>query len=355
MKILIVKASSLGDIIQSFPCVAYLRKKFPLAQIDWVVEKKFAELLHAHPELSRILEFDTYQWRHSLFSCESWRELRQFSKILRDREYDVVFDLQGNYKSSLFCGLARSKIKIGFGSSTASNKANIFFTNRRVDPLPEKNIREDYLALIYSYCGVDAEGLEDQVTLKITREEALNIQAILQSLPVDRQPFVMVCPGSAWPNKQLNQKALIDFLTLLNEKLSCSYLFVWGTDKEKGLADYLKTLYPATSLVVDRMSLPALQNLMSHMQWVIAMDSLPLHLAGTTTTSTFSVFGASLGRKYAPIGVHHQFLQGGCPYGNTFDKRCSVLRTCSSGACIKTLSGQDLFEAFLDSFPLNFE
>lgn len=99
--------------------------------------------------------------------------------------------------------------------------------------------------------------------------------------------------------------------------------------------------------VVDRLSLPALQNLMAHVDLVITMDSLPLHLAGTTMIPTYSFFGASSANKYKPLGKQSGTYQGICPYDRQFEKRCPILRTCKTGACIKNLEGSQLFEEFM--------
>jgi heptosyltransferase-1 len=71
-------------------------------------------------------------------------------------------------------------------------------------------------------------------------------------------------------------------------------------------------------------------------------------LAGSTSTPTYSIFGASSAQKYKPIGTCHKAFQGECPYGKTFEKRCDILRTCKTGACIKQLQGEQLFNHFFD-------
>lgn len=156
----------------------------------------------------------------------------------------------------------------------------------------------------------------------------------------------MVCTGSNWPNKQLGKESLLAFLKLIVQQLPGRLLFVWGTEEEKRLVDELTTHFPQNAFVVDKMGLPMLQNLMAELDLVIAMDSLPLHLAATTSTPTYSVFGASLANKYKPLGKLHHAFQGECPYGKKFEKRCPILRTCSTGKCIKDINGETLFKHF---------
>jgi heptosyltransferase-1 len=157
---------------------------------------------------------------------------------------------------------------------------------------------------------------------------------------------VMVCPGSNWPNKQLSQETLRSFLHCFAEKLEAHFIFLWGHKEEKELAERLALSFPRKGTVLNKVTLPTLQNLMSKVDLVIAMDSLPLHLAATTATPSYSIFGASSAHKYKPIGLHHEAFQGSCPYGQTFTKRCDKLRTCKTGACIKDLQGKQLFDHF---------
>ena len=94
------------------------------------------------------------------------------------------------------------------------------------------------------------------------------------------------------------------------------------------------------------MSLPLWQHFMYLVDGVISVDSAALHLCGTTTTPSFSLFGPSSALAYRPLGSKHDAFQGTCPYGTTFDKRCPSLRTCETGACLKEVSPDVLFGQF---------
>lgn len=343
---LIVKTSSLGDIIQSFSSLSYLRHKFPDAQIDWVVEKPFADMVAAHPDVTNVITLDTKHWRSALFSPGCWKEMLKFRKMLRLNRYDAVFDLQGNVKSGLITSLVSAKAKVGFGWKTVHEKPNTIFTNRRYDPPKGVNIRDDYLLVVKGFFNDMEPFPESRVRLKLSKDKASIMEDILSKPELSQGPKVMVCPGSAWPNKQLTKEALIDFLQRLQSYLGCGFVIVWGSTAEQQLANELKSNLNSKSLVIDRLPLASLQNLMDRMDLVVAMDSLPLHLAGTTGSPTFSVFGASLASKFKPAGKKHLSLQGTCPYGRTFEKRCPILRTCTTGACIRSFSGEAVFNSF---------
>lgn len=348
MKILIIKTSSLGDIIHAFPSVAYLKSRFPNCQIDWVVEAPFAELVQSHPSIHRVICIKSKVWRKAPFKKINRQEMLQCRKQLRETEYDVVFDLQGNIKSTLILAQTKSKHKVGFGFKSVPEWPNALFTHYRFNPPSGNNIREDYLNLVQSYFNEkNGSSISENLQLKISSEQKAKIESILKQLP--KSKLVMVCPGSAWPNKQMTTESLIDFLRLVQQDCQCHFLILWGSPQEKELAQTLCNQLSHNATVLEKLPLQVLQNLMGRVDQVIAMDSLPLHLAGTTTTPTFSVFGPSLAKKYGPEGSSHRSFQGKCPYGRTFDKRCPILRTCPTGSCIRGLSGQQVFHEWKDA------
>jgi len=107
MKILLVKLSSLGDVIHALPVVQDIRAALPDAQIDWVVEKSFAPVLALCPALHRVIACDLRRWRKSPFSAPTRQQWNAFKADLRQTPYDAVIDLQGLSKSALVARLAR--------------------------------------------------------------------------------------------------------------------------------------------------------------------------------------------------------------------------------------------------------
>lgn len=344
--ILIVKTSAMGDLIHVYPVIDYLSKKFPRAKIDWVVEAPCAGLVQTHPGIHKPLIVSTKAWRRQLFDKQTYQELNTFRKQLREVNYDLVLDLQGNIKSGLIVSQARGRNKVGFAFKSVPEKPNLLFTNHRYNPHANGNIRQDYLAIVTSFFNDPIPAESGKVTLKISEQQRDVVKAVMAGVPNPQRATVIVCPGSAWQNKQMTPEALSAFLAQVQKLMGCNYLFVWGSPEEKQIAENLNAQFAGKSLVVEKMSLAMLQNLMGISDLVIAMDSLPLHLAGTTDTPSYSVFGASSAEKYKPLGPHHGAYQGTCPYGRTFVKRCPILRTCPTGACIRGLDGPTVFDNF---------
>lgn len=107
MKILLVKLSSLGDVVHALPVVQDIHAALPEAQIDWVVEKSFAALLSRHPGLHRVISCEIRRWRKSPLSAATRQQWRAFKAELQLDSYDAVIDLQGLTKSALVARLAK--------------------------------------------------------------------------------------------------------------------------------------------------------------------------------------------------------------------------------------------------------
>jgi heptosyltransferase-1 len=106
MRILLVKTSSLGDVIHNLPVLSDLHRQFPEARIDWVVEENFIDLPRLHPRVGRVIPVAIRRWRKALFSRETWREIGLFRRSLAETPYDQVIDTQGLVKSALLTRLA---------------------------------------------------------------------------------------------------------------------------------------------------------------------------------------------------------------------------------------------------------
>lgn len=107
MNILLVKLSSLGDVIHTLPVVQDIRTAWPAAHIDWVVEKSFAPALAPCADLTRVIPCEIRRWRKTPFAAQTRAEWRAFVAQLRATPYDVVIDLQGLTKSAVVARMAR--------------------------------------------------------------------------------------------------------------------------------------------------------------------------------------------------------------------------------------------------------
>jgi heptosyltransferase I len=342
MNFLIVKTSSIGDVIQTFPILEYIKKRYPSAVIDWVIENEYLPLVQSHPSVRKAIPFHSRTWRKALFPLATWREIKQFSQRLRQEKYDILFDLQGNTKSALITTLAAAKEKVGLGWKSVREFPNFFATHKHIDIDESLQIQQRYLQIVQKFFG-DADPFTPQgVALKLTPEEENRLASLLAL----GAPRVMVACGSRWTNKQLSEKTLSEFLQKMAAEENPYFYLIWGSPEEKETADRLQELFPGRSRSFGKLSFPLWQALMRGMDLVIAVDSAALALCGTTQTPSLSFFGPSVAAVYKPLGDHHKAWQGSCPYGQKFESRCPLLRSCKTGACLKSISSEQLIEIY---------
>ena len=131
-RILIVKLSSIGDVIHTLPCLAAIEKRLPFARVDWVVEDVAANLLDGHPQLFHLYTIPKKRWRSSGMSIFA-SEIIPFFRELRQQHYDVAIDFQGLTKSGLVSYFSGAKRRIGFKGED-SKEINALFMTERVKP-----------------------------------------------------------------------------------------------------------------------------------------------------------------------------------------------------------------------------
>jgi len=334
---LIVKTSSLGDIVQSFPALSLLKKLEPDSEIDWVAEKNAKELLLNHPHIKRVIIFEGKKWKKHPWRSHCRKRISYFIKELRLYRYDAIFDLQGNIKSGVITAFAKSKYKIGFDSQNVAEWPNIIATNRHILVNPTVNLRLQYCQIINGFfSSFNKNKKEPDLFLSINTDK--KIEELISNTLTQKNVNILVCPFSRWKNKQVPTNRLYELLSFLKNDLDANFLFVSGNDNEKIAAQTLALRFPDRSIVLSGYSLISLFHLMQRMDLVISMDSLPLHLSGLSVAPTISFFGPSNSHLYSPLGDQHLSFQGRCPYGHFFQKRCKHLRSCISGACMDDFS-----------------
>ncbi|RIX44189.1 MAG: lipopolysaccharide heptosyltransferase I [Rhodocyclales bacterium GT-UBC] len=118
MRILIVKTSSLGDVIHNLPVISDLKKHLPQAEIDWCVEDSFAAIPRLHPGVGQIIPVAIRRWRKQLFKAQTWQEISAFRAAVQAKSYDLVLDTQGLVKSALLARRARGPLA-GYAADSA--------------------------------------------------------------------------------------------------------------------------------------------------------------------------------------------------------------------------------------------
>jgi len=350
MRVLIVKTSALGDVVQAFSIVEYLKSR-NVEHIGWVVEKDIAPLVRAHPLVDTVLEIDSRGLRKLFLWPSFFCEWRRQKNILKSQEWDLLFDLQGNCKSALVTRAIRSKKKIGYSLKSAPEKLNVLTTNCRFHPPKYLAVRDEYLWFAQHFFE-DKEPFQNKgVQLKLFSEQEGDLLEELVRWPNERKIW-FVSPGSKWPAKRLSSEAWFQFLQLASDRWNPYFIFLAGTSYELQVVNLLAGKFPGSSHLLYKPDPAFLQRLIDKADAVVSTDSFVLHLAGTTPTPTFGIFGPSKAWRYAPQGCQHGWFQGFCPYGIAFSMRCPKMRECSSPLCLKDVEAVEMFAA-LDTWYQN--
>ena len=191
-RFLIVRLSSIGDIVHALPAAAALAETYPQARVDWVVEKRHALLLEGNPHLHRVLALDTLGWRKRLTCSATWREMGEGMDNLRRTRYNAALDFQGLWKSAAVAWLSRAQERIGFaGRWMREPSAGLFYT-QRVTPRERVHVVEENLALVER---LGARAQHWQFPLPRSDEDDAYVSEQLATL--NSGDFIIVNPGVA--------------------------------------------------------------------------------------------------------------------------------------------------------------
>lgn len=342
MRIVIVKLSALGDILQSLDILPRIMAVFPECKIDWVVEKKFQDALRNHPGINTIIPCDF----RGLRTRPTTGAIRELIRSLRRVNYDVLIDLQGNCKSGCINLCIRARSKHGFSLFSAAEWPNILSTTHRYDLRSIRSIRDKNIALIEKVFHKPFMDCKEISIFPLESSEKEAVQQYLSRLSRDAL-VVMVCPFSKWPNKMVSHSFLLQFLRSIREYWLMQYVFVWESAEQRTFVQDWISQLDSRDLSIGNVSIPVWYHLMLESALVIGVDSSSLHLASIGNVPTYTFFGPSRGDVYTPSRDRHGYYQSVCPHNVQFIKRCPILRSCKDGGCLQTLDLQKVLRNFL--------
>ena len=278
-RILFVKTSSLGDVVHNCPAVSDAARHFPGAAIDWVVEESFAEVVACHPRVRRVIPVAIRRWRGELLSRDTWSELGNFRRVLREEPYDFVIDSQGLVKSALIARFARGT-KHGFdrGSVREPFAARFYDQAHAVSGAlhaVERNRLLAAAALGYALKSECDYGLE------VAGDPPLQV----------RPPFALLLTmtsreGKLWPEEHWRALGA----ALEARGLRC--LLPWGSEEEKRRCARIATAIPG-AVVPRHMTLTGLARLARKAHCVVGVDTGLTHLAASLDVPVLGLYCGS--------------------------------------------------------------
>ncbi|MDH4099975.1 MAG: glycosyltransferase family 9 protein, partial [Nitrospirota bacterium] len=272
--ILIIKLSSLGDVVHALPALRALRLKFPSARISWLVNRGLEGILEGNPDLDEIIRFDRKRWGQWR-DCGAMGELKSFVLGLRDRSFDLVLDLQGLLRSGVLAALTDAPVRVGF--TNARELSPLFYTHKV--PVPEDDIHAvDRYLLATSFLGAN---LDDAVfPVAVNHADEVWAEDELGRLGITRPP-ILVNPSARWITKQWSLDRFAEACRVLSADGYPVVLIGGGEDTER--CHRLRELagLPLTDLS-GKTTLKQLVALMRRSSLLLTNDSGPMHLAVAT-------------------------------------------------------------------------
>lgn len=279
-RVLLVKTSSLGDVVHNLPVVCDLVEALPGVTIDWVVEEGFAAIPRLHPKVSRVLPVAVRRWRKSPWSAAVRGEVRRFLGALRSETYDAVIDTQGLLKSAWIARAARG---MRHGLDWSSSREPLGWLYDRTHHVPwtrhavERNRQLAAQALGYGLSAPARYGIGAAA-------------CHFPWLPPDSRHVVLLHATSAerklWPEARWVGSGC----TLAARGMVC--VLPWGNAEEQARSQRLARQIPQ-ALVPDRLDLEALSGLLGQSAVVIGTDTGLTHLAGALGAPTVGIYCAT--------------------------------------------------------------
>lgn len=277
MHILLIKTSSLGDVVHNLPVVTDLRREFPEAQIDWVVEEGFCEIPRLHPALRRVIPVALRRWRRVLLTPATWSEMRSFRATLLEQSYDLVIDTQGLLKSALIARIARGR-RCGHAAASARESLAAHFYDACFD-VPQnlhavtRNRRLAALAAGY------------------VTDTAADYGIAALSAPTPAQPTALLLTATSRDDKLWPDAHWIALGRALHERGICC-LLPSGSLVERERAERLARAIPA-AVALPPLGLAELSARLAAAQIVIGVDTGLVHLAAALGRPVLALFCAS--------------------------------------------------------------
>ncbi|NOV25072.1 lipopolysaccharide heptosyltransferase I [Cupriavidus necator] len=291
-RILLVKVSSLGDVVHNMPLVHDLRARWPGAEIDWVVEEGYVDLVRLLPEVRRVIPFALRRWRKRLLQGGTWREIGAVRNALRQERYDAVIESQGLLKTAVVARVAARAPGapiIGLGNATQGSgyepAARLLYTTPVAVPRQTHSVRRSRL-------------LGAALTGVAPAEPPLFFGSAAQTLSVDDPlwaglpPRYAVCfhatAGACKKWALQNWHALGKRL----DEAGLVMLLPWGNDKERQAAEAIAAGVPRAQ-VLPRFSVMQGFGLINRAEVVIGVDTGLVHIAAALCRPTVEIYTAT--------------------------------------------------------------
>ncbi len=320
MRILVVRLSSLGDVVHAVPAVAGLRRTFPDARIDWLVDDRYRELVDLVAAVDRRIDVPR---------TRPLARLPRLVRALREARYDVAIDLQGLLKSALLARSAGAGRLIGLDPAHLRERAARWLYSETPRLGAPVHVIERNLALV-ACLGVRARPFE----FSIADRPSAVVEQARAALGADRtRPFALINPGAAWASKRWAPARFGAVARGLWSTRGLRSVVPWGPG-ERALAERVVAAAAGAAALAPATSVGGLVALARAAAVVVSGDTGPLHVAAAVGTPTVGIYGPSDPRRNGPWSPRDVVVSPPQPC------RCRQDRAGSTGVVVRRCAQQ---------------
>ncbi len=304
-KILIVKPSSLGDIIHALPILNAVKTALPDSEVHWVVAKGFEGVLQGHPMIKRLWVIYKENWKRPSRFISTVSELGKLFRGLGFEKYDLVIDLQGLLRSGLITAMSGAALRVGFSDA---RELSPFFYNLKVRGGTGIHAVDRYLKLA-SLIGIDTDGIDFPLPL-------------IQDTFHPEGPYYVVVPGARWSTKRWPVEYFVDVIKALP-----ATAVIIGSSEDVDIAGTIALNTEGHSInMAGKTDLKKLFSIIKGASFMLSNDSGPMHIGAALSVPVYAVFGPTSEVLTGPYGDGHMVFRADIDCSPCFRKTCATVR-----------------------------
>ena len=288
MRVLLIKTSSLGDVVHTLPALTDAARAIPGIQFDWVVEEGFAEIPAWHPAVAQVIPVAIRRWRKHLWQTFKSGEWRRFKQRLGDTQYDLVIDAQGLLKSAWLTRYANAPVAGLDRDSAREPLASRFYDRAYAVPREQHALERTRQLFAHALGYTLPTGMGDY---------GLNRALLADSAP---PPYIVFLHGTTWASKHWPEACWRE----LAEQMSAQGWAVrlpWGNDNEKVRAERIAAGIEHAA-VLPKLNLAGVAKVIAGASACVAVDTGLGHLAAALDVPSISLYGPTLPGRVGAYG-----------------------------------------------------
>jgi lipopolysaccharide heptosyltransferase I len=310
-RFLIVRLGSLGDVIHAIPAAAALRRALPSAQIDWLVDPRYVELVKMVTAVDHAVPVDPRAGMMRLFATLS---------ELRRRKYKIALDFQGLIKSASMARMAGAERVVGFPQAQLREKAARAFYTDAPETVSAAHVVHKNLELV---AALGVETGTPEFPLNVPRTAALDdVEARLGGAP-----FALINPGAAWPNKRWPPDRYGQVAAAIRDRFGWPSLVLWGP-REQPLAEGVVAASNGSALLAPPTSIVDLFGVAKAARVAVSGDTGPLHIAAAVGTPVVGLFGPTWASRNGPWDPRDVVIERTRTCDCLYERRCRRDQPC---------------------------